>query len=241
VRGIPRTDDAEDSTDLEDSSDEEKHVTKQLAQSQLKVPTPDSNESVPGSLPASPATEKRRGLFGRLRSKKGKDEGAQSRLGVGTIAERNAILERTAPAVQAAKENEHVPTATEKPADEKSKRSQLGFGSIAERDAVIEQTRAKLEGAKEQRPTSPTSGGKLHRRQLPPRMMSDSWPLPPQLPASVDRRPNTSDGIGAGKQPPAAGGVGNSGTGVDGQAAAYSRTGKKKRFPMLRKAFGLKD
>jgi hypothetical protein len=99
---------------------------------------------------------------------------------------------------------------------------------------------------------------KLHRRSTPSTLpqvaegMKDgeaSWPLPlsPQISANDDQeRPTTSDGglpDAAGKEiaveRPAIGKVGSAADQTPG--AAYGRSGKKKRFPMLRRAFGLKD
>ncbi|MCJ1356828.1 MAG: hypothetical protein MMC33_006824 [Icmadophila ericetorum] len=96
------------------------------------------------------------------------------------------------------------------------------------------------------RPQSPkTKAPKLQRRNTPKSYDLDSWPLP-QSPATIDgSRPNTSNGtpsvaigaigrpdIGARRstlQEPVANGV------------VLGKTGKKKRFPRLRKAFGLQD
>jgi len=236
VRGIPRRAGDEESTDLEDSSDGEV--------SARGGPIPASNGLGPGGGSLSPASEKKRGLFGRLRGKKNKDEKAALKLGLNPAGEKSTILQRAAAAARdAAKEQQdHVALPMTKGREEKRKSSQFGFGSIEERDAVIEQTRLKLEKAQERRPTTPVADGKLHRRQTPSRILSDSWPLP----AGMKARPNTSDGFG------------HNGSGVTpgleediqtddgikdhhGAGVVYGRSGKKKRFIMLRKAFGLKD
>jgi hypothetical protein len=213
VRGIPRRRDS-DSTDLQDSSDNEK--------SQLSVQTP-AKTRIPSSgapaweeEPQSPNAEKKRGLLGMFRSsKKAKEESP------------SPVLESPA-----------VPART----DTSGKPSHLGFGSAAERDRMIEQTRAKLEASKEPaRPnTASNAHHKLQRRQTPQRVMSDSWPLPPKLPASMNERPSTADG------PPYRNGTTRLNQGSMRMAElppaeAIGRGGKKKRFPMLRKAFGLKD
>ncbi|KAL2434970.1 hypothetical protein ABEF95_011736 [Exophiala dermatitidis] len=210
VRGIPRRAGDDDSTDLEDSSEDEKPTVKTPPKLQIPV----NNAALSGEEPPlSPTTEKKRGLFGRLRGKKHKEE--PSLPSVNSPA--------SAPKVDA------------------SKPSQLGFASAAERDRVIEQTRAKLEAAKDHPVTeSPSSHAKLQRRHQPHRMMSDSWPLPPpNIHESGTIRPSTSDGapfrngstrLTQGsmrpKEPP---------------TEAVGKSGKKKKFPMLRKAFGLKD
>ncbi|KAL2428148.1 hypothetical protein ABEF91_007361 [Exophiala dermatitidis] len=210
VRGIPRRAGDDDSTDLEDSSEEEKPTVK----TPPKLQIPANSAALSGEEPPlSPTTEKKRGLFGRLRGKKHKEE-------------------PSLPSVNS------TPSA---PKVDASKPSQLGFASAAERDRVIEQTRAKLEAAKDQPVAeSPSSHAKLQRRHQPHRMMSDSWPLPPpNIQESGTIRPSTSDGapfrngstrLTQGsmrpKEPP---------------IEAVGRSGKKKKFPMLRKAFGLKD
>lgn len=209
VRGIPRRGDDGDSTDLEDSSEEEKP----RAPGKLEIPP----HTAPAMMaePLSPNSEKKRGLFGMFRSKKPKEEGL------------SPVMESPAPP---------VPSTTGKP-------SQLGFASAAERDRMIELTRAKLEAAKEQQTqtASPQTHGKLHRRQTPQRIMSDSWPLPPELPDPEKARPSTADG------PPYRNGSTrlNQGSMRMKQPVEpiepVGRSGKKKRFPMLRKAFGLKD
>lgn len=208
VRGIPRRGDGNDSTDLEDSSGDEQPAA--AAPSRVQI-APDTASAM-GDEPWSPGREKKRGLFGRLRGKKAKDE----------MPSPGADSPRAPPKVDA------------------SKPSQLGFSSTAERDRVIEETRVKLEAANEQpRVRSPQPHGKLQRRHQPQRMMSDSWPLPPKLPDSINNRPNTSDGapfrngstrLTQGSMRPR-----------EPEPPLGAKAGKKKKFPMLRKAFGLKD
>lgn len=209
VRGIPRRANDSDSTDLEDSSDEEK--TPVRAAPKLAVAT--NNTTAPNGVPQSPTSPQRRGLFGRFRSKKPKEETP------------SPVIESPQPA----------------PKQEKTKASQLGFSSTAERDRIIEQTRAKLEAAQNaQAAASPPSSshGKLQRRHIPQRVMSDSWPLPPKIPNHMDHRPGTAESAP----------VRNGSTRLaEGSMRGYhdspavGKSGKKKRFPMLRKAFGLKD
>jgi len=209
VRGIPRRANDSDSTDLEDSSDEEKAPVR--AAPKLAVAT--NNTTAPGLVPQSPTSPQKRGLFGRFRSKKPKEEIP------------SPVIESPQPA----------------PRQEKSaKASQLGFASTAERDKIIEQTRARLEAAQNaQAAASPPSSshGKLQRRHIPQRVMSDSWPLPPKIPDHMDNRPGTAESAP----------VRNGSTRLAEGSMRYhdspavSKSGKKKRFPMLRKAFGLKD
>lgn len=212
VRGIPRRANDSDSTDLEDSSDEEKAPVR--APAKLAVSTNNITTPSTGGVPQSPTSPQKRGLFGRFRSKKPKEEASS-------------------PVVES-------PPAP--PKQEKTKASQLGFSSTAERDRIIEQTRARLE-ATQNGPVvaaSPpaSSHGKLQRRHIPQRVMSDSWPLPPKIPDDVDHRPGTAESapVRNGSTRLAEGSM----RGYH-DAAAVGKSGKKKRFPMLRKAFGLKD
>ncbi|KAK5046297.1 hypothetical protein LTR84_008440 [Exophiala bonariae] len=213
VRGIPRRANDSDSTDLDDSSDEEKapvRATPKLAVATNNISTPVAD----GARPQSPTSPQKRGLFGRFRSKKPKEEALS-------------------PVVEA-------PPLTIK--QEKTKASQLGFSSTAERDRIIEQTRARLEAAQNGPVAAasppPSSHGKLQRRHIPQRVMSDSWPLPPKIPDDENLRPGTAESAP----------VRNGSTRLaEGSMRGYhdpvavGKSGKKKRFPMLRKAFGLKD
>jgi serine/arginine repetitive matrix protein 2 len=116
----------------------------------------------------------------------------------------------------------------------------------AEREVQLVPTSTDLNGARSPEfPASPDSKGKLQRRHIPQRMTSDSWPLPPKS-MSDDGRPKTSDGTGSAEGANGRPGVGarqdTSGTvTTEGGIPIVGRTGRKKRFPMLRKAFGLHD
>lgn len=91
-------------------------------------------------------------------------------------------------------------------------------------------------------PASPDGRGKLQRKHTPQRMTSNSWPLPP----TNDDGLKSSDGAGG-----AEGTNGRPHLGrrqetsdtvrTEGGTPVLGRTGKKKRFPRLRKAFGLHD
>lgn len=209
VRGIPRRANDSESTDLEDSSDEGKVAAR--TPPRLAIPA-NAGQPVSGE-PLSPNSEKKRGLFGRFRSKKPKDEA--------------------------------LSPVVESPKPVSSKPSHLGFSSGTERDRIIAETQARLEEAKygpaidlAAAPSS-QSHAKLQRRHQPQRVMSDSWPLPPKIPDHLDNRPGTAESA------PARNGStrlaeGSMRTGTY-DVPAVGRSGKKKRFPMLRKAFGLKD
>lgn len=229
VRGIPRGNKDDDSTDLEDSSDDEgKKSRKSGRNNNLSIAVPSSPQPIERPMsPSSPDGKKKRGFFGRR--KKDKEEPL------------DAKPQNTAPVVNNVSTKSNV---TKKGAETAA----LGFRSDAEKEALIEQTRQKLEAAKE-RPTSPRSmsptRGKLQRRMTPQRIMSDSWPLPPKIPDDVEspnaNRPATSDGSAAGKPPPLDRQPSSAATSPTNSADISGKSGKKKRFPMLRKAFGLKD
>lgn len=115
----------------------------------------------------------------------------------------------------------------------------------------------KRRGSSDVRPETPPGGfsvattgspsGKLQRRNSQGRRTSESWPLPPAIPddkpSTASGRPTTSDGAPArprlGKRQSTGGQTAESEP-VSGDVA-IGRSGKKKKFPMLRKAFGLKD
>lgn len=220
VRGIPRTDKDDDSTDLDDSSDEEAEKRRRDNQpKKLSVVVPSSPPtSERPTSPTSPDGKKKRGFFSRLR--KSKDETASP-------SNKEALT---------------VTNGNEEPVKSPSRDANtaaLGFKSDAEKEALIESTQRKLEAARE-RPMSPENG-KLQRRNTPQRAISDSWPLPEN--PTEDERPATSDGAAQPQRPeferqPSSGTAASSPV---GSAEVIGRSGKKKRFPLLRKAFRLKD
>lgn len=221
VRGIPRRNKDDDSTDLDDSSDEEASRKKKAVP---VVPSSPQISERPTS-PMSMESKKKRGLFGRM--KKDKDEPPVPALApVATINGKDK--------------------ASGKKPKQNAESAGLGFDSDAQKEALIEQTRQKLLAASGQA-TSPTQSpnpGKLQRRQTPQRIMSDSWPLPPKIPDDEETptRPYTSDGPSTPTRPelgraPSSATAASSPTG----SGSTGKTGKKKRFPLLRKAFGLKD
>lgn len=211
VRGIPRKTDEEDSTDLDDSSDEEAKAKKSKVQ--ISSPKGDvsetpgirrlSSESGRDLTKASDVPSPKKGIFGRFRSKKSKDDSSR-------------VAKSTAE-------------------------------SPARRDTHLEQSQAELRNGRNE--LDPAKG-KLQRRTLPSRLASDSWPLPEK--ADDDRRPKTSDGT-AKDGIESAQGPAESRPGLgpreytastlksEGGTPIYGRSGKKKRFPMLRKAFRLHD
>ncbi|OAL20652.1 hypothetical protein AYO22_08661 [Fonsecaea multimorphosa] len=213
VRGIPRRTTDDESTDLDDSSDEERASRQAQAAPKLQIPQSDTTGLPSSGEALSPNSEKKRGLLGMFRSKKPKDDSPS-------------------PVV----ESPQKPPKT----TDTTKGSRLGFASTAERDKAIAQARAQLEAAKEQQNPGGQQHGhaKLQRRHAPERVMSDSWPLPPAS-SNENARPSTMDG------PPMRNGTTRLNQGSMRKppdfAEPVGRSGKKKKFPMLRKAFGLKD
>ena len=258
VRGIPKRQDDGDSTDLADSSDEEKKRKKRQLQPAIKIDTAAAQRVAPApDVPLSPNTMKKRGLFGRFRSKSKQDTSLKLQ---SSPQPSTSQLTRPAPAKRGASDDGDTPFD-----------SNMGFANSAERDDMIRQTMAKLEAAKStealsvpstppqktpqtpplQRPQSPT-GGKLQRRR-PERIMSDSWPLPesPATPQAQDR-PSTAGASPATSAKQKVNGVStlrptnerrptSETFATDGGSPTTAGKSKKKRFPMLRKAFGLKD
>ncbi|MCJ1474044.1 hypothetical protein MMC13_002702 [Lambiella insularis] len=214
VRGIPKRIDEGESTDLEDSTDEAVPGEKQGPAS------PQSIKALEGSALAS----------GSLRTN-----------GTGGV----------------------VPPATNmggglqaKMAAEKDKKKRSFFGSLGKRrdDAVVKADGGSAarrdmpsERSKPERilgsdaPAPSPKSPKLQRRNTPKRYASDSWPLPEnQNSAMLKNRPQTSDGNTASVRPEL--GTRRSTAQIaSANGAALGKNGKKKRFPMLRKAFGLHD
>ena len=216
VRGIPRRIDEGDSTDLEDSSVDGKTL---------------------GEKAKSPGLPKLEGAAlatGSLRSNangQGDPLSKTAEMGFGLQAKKAAEKD---------KKSRSFFGGRGKKRDESKLRTADSDVAVRRVDPPLEPNKAdKILGSSSpaQSPKSP----KLQRRNTPKRLMSDSWPLP-QSPAT-DSRPNTSDGavvngrpeIGARRVTEQGERLEVNGVGVVG------KTGKKKRFPLLRKAFGLKD
>lgn len=245
VRGIPKRIDEGDSTDLEDSDRESKQKTK---------PKP---QPAPSSPPQSILANKTEGsalASGSLRNRV--DLSAQpTKSGMVTSFRNNT---------PGSERKRSIFGALGRKKDKN--KFKLDAESAARRDTPLERANIKRRLAGQQAAESPSdmppippsspppSRGKLQRRVTPQRLMSDSWPLPPPIPESPvsvrseGQRPRTSDGsVRVGR--PSFGHRGMSamtnsggGGGSGGSAGVVSeRTGKKKRFPMLRKAVGLHD
>jgi serine/arginine repetitive matrix protein 2 len=214
VRGIPRKIDEGDSTDLEDSSDVEKQMEKPKAAVAAVNASAENGVVKGGDAPLS-LTKEKKSFFGRFRSKKDKEQNPRMS--------------------KAALESERAKS----PELERAKSPELSIPKP---------------------PSSPTPG--VQRRLTPRRVMSDqytpqripteSWPLPLKIESGDEDRPYTADGVANASPPAIAGNEDKSGTlqrhntastvRTTGGTPVYSeKTGKKKRFPMLRKVFGLYD
>ena len=227
VRGIPRRIDEGDSTDLDDSSAEATPV-------------------IPRAKPRS--TSKAQNLQGSTLA-------AGSVVNASTSAPIISDVEAKVTADKEKKKRSFFGGLGGKKRDEPRVRSPTRLDSPLERPKAprILTTDSRNLPAPGAAP-SPKSP-KLQRRNTPKRFLSDSWPLPE--PIKADARPNTSDGNivvitggngnGNGNGAMTRPDLGTRRSTVQGEAAAETngaaveKAGKKKRFPMLRKAFRLND
>ena len=217
VRGIPRRIDEGDSTDLEDSSEE-------------KRPRGSKKPQTPQSPLSSPATKLQGTALasGSLRRNgSGRDLSKSTDMGTGLKMKKDAEKEK--------KKRSFFGSLGRKKDD--SKVTKADVESAARRDTPLERSKVERQLSSQAVP-QPAKHPKLQRRNTPKRYASDSWPLP-QGPAAADSRPLTSDGVvgarpGMGSRQPTA-------QTTDTNGVVVGRSGKKKRFPMLRKAFGLHD
>ena len=258
VRGIPRRTDEGDSTDLEDSSVENVPVSPKakvngtkpavntkpegaaLATGSLRAPSGDGPTTAMGSgLQAKKAAEKenkKRSFFGVLGSRKKSDDPTRVRKSdAESAARRDTPLERSKAerklSAGPANTNERVlaPTSPTAPPVPQTARPDLGSRSSTAASS----------------PKTP----KLQRRNTPKQSTTAndvSWPLPQGaggIQSAPDSRPQTSDGPGV------SGGTGRPNVGRVQSEIGPRRTTplvvgkaeKKKRFGMLRRAFGIHD
>ena len=212
VRGIPRKIDEGDSTDLEDSSEE--GVPKlQQQQGSPKVNKLDSATLATGSLrPKTAATKPPATPITNGGPPKAATPEKKKRSFFGSLARKKDD------AKIADSENDTLDRRMMSP--EKSR----GYGAATDVSAPV--------------PKSP----KLQRRNTPKSIPSSSWPLPDvPVPASAVNRPNTSDGVAITAAKPALGSRRLTAQPDPAEGVVVGRSGKKKRFPLLRKAFGLHD
>ncbi|SLM34889.1 hypothetical protein LPUS_03859 [Lasallia pustulata] len=241
VRGIPKRIDEGDSTDLEDSEIEKaprlpKKGTPTAAVPKLEgaalatgsLRTPGSGmdtqpQEMGTGLQAKKAAErdKKKGSFFGLLGKK-KDESKAMRADAGSPARLNTPTER----------------------------------SKADRTPIPTSPSPASPSAAASPGTPQRPGGKLQRRNTPKRYASyaadgHTWPLPavPPIPAATaEARPTTSDGVvGNGRpnvgtrQSTAPPGKTAMAKGAQTEPGGAAKTEKKRRFPLLRKAFRFHD
>ncbi|KAL8672991.1 MAG: hypothetical protein Q9168_002585 [Polycauliona sp. 1 TL-2023] len=251
VRGIPRRIDEGDSTDLEDSSVPPSPVIQANKTTKPASPTTRPAEGsalATGSLrgateadkPPAEKEKKKRSFFGGLGGSK-KQSQPPPLLNTTTLP----------PAT-----TNHASSPPQAPSSPQSPKAAKLLGNDITSSPNPSSPAAPS-------PKSP----KLQRRNTPKRYGSDSWPLPenntmppPPPPTTITAnneklRPSTSDGAGAGVgvgKPLALGTMRpEAGTrrftaeppvgGTNGAVVVGGKEAKKRRFPMLRKALGLKD
>ncbi|KAL8702063.1 MAG: hypothetical protein Q9201_004596 [Fulgogasparrea decipioides] len=250
VRGIPRRIDEGDSTDLEDSSASPSPMI-QANNEKGRLPISSANNKpiegsalATGSLRAGTSAnqtaekeKKKRSFFG----------------GLGTTRKQppppppTNITLPSANTSQTLEANHASPITT--PTTPKTPKAAKFLGNNS---AAVESSPISSQATAS--PNSPKKPPKLQRRNTPKRFASDSWPLPEMPAAKAERaRPSTSDGAAASAKKALAAGTmrpeadarkftaeGET-NGVAVGAAGGGKEGKKKRFPMLRKALGLSE
>ena len=258
VRGIPRRTDEGDSTDLEDSSVENipaspkarvngtkpavntKPEGAALATGSLRAPSGESPTTAMGSgLQAKKAAEKektKRSFFGVLGSRKKKDDPTRVRKSdAESAARRDTPLERS----KAERQQSAGPTNTNEPV----------LAPTSTTSPPVSQTTRPDLGSRTSTAASSPRSLKLQRRNTPKQTTTTNdipWPLPQGaagVQSAPDSRPQTSDGPGV------SGGTGRPNIGRVQSEIGPARTAplvvgkaeKKKRFGVLRRAFGLHD
>ena len=256
VRGIPRRIDEGDSTDLEDSSPENTPTPSKakvngtkpsldtkpegvvLASGSLRVASGDGSTAAMGAgLQAKKAAEKdkkKRSFFGSLGSKKRDDPSRVREANIESPARRDTPLERS-------KTERLLTTGT--PKDERV----LGPSSPTA-DPVARAGRPPINSRTSSTQNSPKSP-KLQRRNTPKTLTSAngvSWPLPKTPNGIPNSRPRTSDGAVV-SNGPGRPDLGTRRTTVQDSLTPQKapltegKAEKKKRFGMLRKAFGMQN
>ncbi|KAL8737903.1 MAG: hypothetical protein Q9181_001240 [Wetmoreana brouardii] len=255
VRGIPRRIDEGDSTDLEDSSAspspkiQANNEKDRLPMSLVNNKPIEGSALATGSLRAGTSAnqtaekeKKKRSFFGGLGSTKKQQQPPPTNI--------TFLPASTSHPLEA---NHASPIAT--PTSPKTPKAAkfLGNSAAVASSPISSQATAS--------PNSLKKPPKLQRRNTPKRLASDSWPLPempemPEMPATKAERarPSTSDGAAGGKTALAAGTMrpdagarrftaeGNTnGVAVGAAGGGKEKEGKKRRFPMLRKALGLSE
>ena len=263
VRGIPRRIDEGESTDLEDSSAEERRTG---------VPAPSKAKANNAKAPAAPQGSAL--ASGSLRSASG--ENATANMGSGLAAKKAAEKDKK-------KRSFFGSLSSKRKTDDPTRVRKSSLESAARRDTPLERSRAERTGTSptklDERVLAPSSAAadpvaqsprpaigsrtstaqsspkapKLQRRTTPKGAITKadvSWPLPPQVPdggtdSTPNSRPRTSDGQATSGRPEIGrrfqSDIGTSALGPAPLVGGGGKKEKKKRFGMLRKAFGLHD
>ncbi len=254
VRGIPRRIDEGDSTDLEDSSnspspkvraDEKPPVSSTkalegsaLAAGSLRAGTVEQGSGLQAKDNAESNAEKQKG------KKKRSFFGSRRKQQPQPPPDINLLVSNADSKVfRPLEANPAIRTGT--PSTPQSPKAAESLGNSSRASALASASASAASPISQASPKPP----KLQRRNTPKRFASDSWPLPEMPATAAERtRPNTSDGAAVGKplavgsMRPQAGARRSTAEGepVNGAAGNPSKeSGKKKRFPMLRKALGL--
>ena len=239
VRGIPKRIDEGDSTDLEDSDIEKTPRLPKKVKPTAAVPKLEGAALATGSLrtPGSGVDTQPQEMGTGLQAKKAAEKDKKKGSFFGLLGKK--------------KDESKVMTAD---AESPARLSTPTERSKADRPLIPTSPSPASPSAAASPGTPKRPGGKLQRRNTPKRYASyaadgQTWPLPavPPIPAAAaEARPITSDGVvGNGRPnvgtrqsttPP-----GKTAMAKDGQteAGGTAKAEKKRRFPMLRKAFGL--
>lgn len=258
VRGIPRRTDEGDSTDLEDSSVENVPASPKakvngtkpavntkpegaaLATGSLRAPSGEGPTTVMGSgLQAKKAAEKektKRSFFGVLGSRKKKDDPTRVRKSdAESAARRDTPLERSKAERQQSADRANTDEPVLAPTSPTS-------------PPVSQTTRPNL-GSRNSTAASSPRAPKLQRRNTPKQTTTAndiSWPLPQGaggIQSAPDSRPQTSNGpvVSGGTERPNMGRVQSEIGPARTAPLVVGKAEKKKRFGVLRRAFGLHD
>ncbi|KAI4169519.1 MAG: hypothetical protein LQ343_005659 [Gyalolechia ehrenbergii] len=240
VRGIPRRIDEGDSTDLEDSSASPSPKIGQDGKP-LVLATSATHKPLEGSAPAkgslhSGATEPGSVVQANKAAKKEKKK--RSFFGSRRKQQPQPPLDNSLPTTN--------PTpSTPRPLEPAyTKRADIPSSPQSPKAANLVGSPSVTASPKSQASPKPP---KLQRRNTPKRFASDSWPLPEMPAAAAGKgRPSTADGaagkpLALGSMRPKSGPRRFTAEGepVNGAAVGGKEAGKRKRFPMLRKALRL--
>ncbi|KAL8781389.1 MAG: hypothetical protein Q9194_000374 [Teloschistes cf. exilis] len=252
VRGIPRRIEEGDSTDLEDSS----ASPSPMIGANSEKPPPSSAKPLEGSAltagslraaapeVAAEKEKKKRSFFGSFSGSKKQSQQPPPKISLPTpITTKNPNASTSSPHPLEANYASPVGTPT-------TPRTPKPVKMLGDSPAAASSPLSSQASPGSPKPKPP----KLQRRNTPKRLASDSWPLPEMPAAAGDKlRPSTSDGavaktaLSMGTMRPDAGArrftaeaqpATTEGVNGVGAAGMGPKEGKKKRFPLLRKALG---